>query len=130
MTLFFRVANVDDAKVEEYIRAHPGDYRPFASLVSEAREQGRVPDPPARGSVCTGTLEPGVYRINTTRLHNLDATDVRDLTAGELSGRDQVLALMTFFRKWLPGFENVELLDTATTVGVRGKPPHSGGVHP
>jgi hypothetical protein len=118
MTLFFRVANVDDEKVEAYIREHPDDYRPFASLVAEARAQGEFPIP-RKGVGIYRTLERGVYRVNTTRLHALNGTDVEDLTRAEIDGREQIKALMTFFRKWLPGFEHCELLDTATTIGVR-----------
>jgi hypothetical protein len=118
MTLFFRVANVDDAKVEEYVRAHPDDFRPFASLVAQAREQGEFPIP-RKGVGLYRTLDSGVWRINTTRLHKLSGTDVYDLTQAEIQGREQVKALMAFFRKWLPGFENVELLDTAATIGIR-----------
>src|SRR5256885_270281 len=29
MTMFFRVADIDDEVVEEYVRAHPDDYRPY-----------------------------------------------------------------------------------------------------
>ncbi|MCC6792992.1 MAG: FAD-dependent oxidoreductase [Thermomicrobiales bacterium] len=118
MTLFFRVAKVDDAKVEAYARAHPDDYRPFASLVAQAREAGEFPIP-RKGIGLYRTLEPGVYRINTTRLHNLDGTDVEDLTRAEIEGREQIKILLGFFRKWLPGFEQCELYDTAATMGVR-----------
>lgn len=118
MTLFFRVANVDDQKVEEYVRAHPDDYRPFASIVAEARERGAFPVQ-RLGVGLYRTLQPGVWRINTTRLHKLNGTDVHDLTVGEIEGRRQVMALMKFFREWLPGFENCVLLDTATQIGVR-----------
>jgi hypothetical protein len=118
MTLFFRVAGVDDARVEAYVREHPDDYRPFASLVAKAREAGEFPIP-RKGVGLYKTLEPGVWRINTTRLHFKDGTDVRSLTEAEIEGREQVQALLRFFRKWLPGFENVRLLDTAATIGVR-----------
>lgn len=118
MTLFFRVKGVDDRVVEEYVAAHPEEYRPFASIVQQAREAGEFPVP-RKGIGLYRTLEPGVWRINTTRLHHLDGTDVRDLTRGEIEGREQVEALMQFFRTRLPGFERAELLDTAATVGVR-----------
>lgn len=118
MTLFFRVCNVDDEKVEEYIRTHPDDYRPFAALVTEAKAKGEFPIP-RRGIGIYKTLEPGVWRVNTTRLHFFDGTNVEDLTKAEIEGREQIKALMKFFRKWLPGFENAELLDTAATMGVR-----------
>lgn len=118
MTLFFRVANVDDERVKEYVRAHPEDYRPFASLVQQARERGEFPIP-RRGIGLYRTLEPGVWRINTTRVQRRNGTDVGDLTQAEIEARKQVEALLRFFRKWLPGFERCELLDTATQIGVR-----------
>jgi hypothetical protein len=118
MTLFFRVANVDDERVIEYVKAHPEDYRPFASLVQKAREQGEFPIP-RRGIGLYKTLKPGVWRINTTRIQRLDGTRAEDLTRAEIEGRRQVQALLQFFRKWLPGFESCELLDTAVTIGVR-----------
>lgn len=118
MTMFFRVANVDDDVVRAYVAEHPDDFRPFASIVAKAREAGEFPVQ-RKGVGLYKTLEPGVWRINTSRLHKLDGTDVRDLTTAEIEGRRQVAALMTFFKKWLPGFENVVLLDTASVIGVR-----------
>ncbi|HYM69491.1 MAG TPA: FAD-dependent oxidoreductase [bacterium] len=118
MTLFFRVANVDDERVKKYISAHPDDYRPFSSLVQQARARGEFPIP-RRGVGMYKTLEPGVWRINTTRVQRLVGTSARDLTQAEIEGRRQVYTLMAFFRKWLPGFERCELLDTATQIGVR-----------
>jgi hypothetical protein len=118
MTMFFRVANVDDDTVRAYVAEHTDDFRPFASIVAEARAAGEFPIQ-RRGVGLYKSLEPGVWRINTSRMHRLDGADVRDLTTGEIEGRRQVDALMRFFRKWLPGFENAILLDTAATVGVR-----------
>jgi FAD dependent oxidoreductase len=118
MTLFFRVRGVDDERVRAYVTAHPEDYRPFSSLVMKAREDGRFPIP-RRGIGLYKTLEPGVWRINTTRVHRRLGTSADDLTQAEIEGRRQMLALMAFFRATLPGFERCELLDTATQIGVR-----------
>jgi hypothetical protein len=118
MTLFFRIKNIDDAVVEEYVKSHPEDYRPFASIIAEAKAKGEFPIP-RKGIGIYKTTEPGIWRVNTTRLHAFDGTNVEDLTNAEIAGREQVRILMGFFRKWLPGFENVELYDTASTVGVR-----------
>jgi hypothetical protein len=118
MTVFFRVGGVDDEAVERYVRAHPDDFRPFESIVTKAREEGRFPSP-RRGVGMYRTLQPGVWRINTTRVLGRNGTDVADLTAGEVEGRDQVQALVTFFRASLPGFKRCELVDTATMIGVR-----------
>ena len=118
MTLFFRVKNVNNAVVEEYVTSHPDDFRPFESLVRKGRESGEFPIP-RKGIGMYRTGEEGVWRINTTRLHRLDGTSVEDLTQGEIDGREQVKAILKFMRARLPGFENAELLDTASMIGVR-----------
>lgn len=118
MTMFFRVGNIDDAQVQDYVASHKDDYRPFASIVAKARESGAFPIQ-RLGVGMYRTLQPGVWRINTTRIQRRNGTDVHDLTEAELEGRRQVMQLMTFFREWLPGFENCVLIDTAATIGVR-----------
>lgn len=118
MTLFFRIENVDDEQVEEYVRTHPEDIRPFASLVTAGRQDGRFPSP-RRGVGLYKTMRPGVWRINTTRILDHDGADAVSLTSAEIEGRRQVEALVDFFRSDLPGFADCRLLDTAATVGVR-----------
>lgn len=118
MTLFFRVSHVDDAVVEAYVQSHPEDYRPFASIVARAQQESRFPAP-RRGVGLYKTLEPGVWRINTSRVLKRDGTNPVDLTAAEIEGREQVMALLAFFRSDLPGFENCRLMDTAAQIGVR-----------
>jgi hypothetical protein len=118
MTMFFRVSGVDDMAVEEYVTSHTDDYRPFASIVDAAREAGRFTIP-RRGVGMYKTLRPGVWRINTSRVLGRDGTNAADLTAAEIEGHEQVMELMRFFREELPGFQNAELLDTASTIGIR-----------
>ena len=118
MTLFFRVEHVDDEQVENYVRTHPDDIRPFASLVTAGRQDGRFPSP-RRGVGMYKTMRPGVWRINTTRILDHDGADAVSLTSAEIEGRRQVDALIDFFRSDLPGFGDCRLLDTAATVGVR-----------
>lgn len=117
MTLFFRVGNIDDEKVIEYVN-RMNEYRPFTSIVKAAHERGEFPIPREALGVYR-TPHPGIWRVNTTRLHKLDGTDVRDLTRAEIEGRRQVMFLMKFFREYCPGFENAMLLDTAAMIGVR-----------
>ncbi len=118
MTLFFRVANVDDERVKAWRAAHPDERRMFASIVKEARERGEFPIP-REGIGVYRTPQPGIWRVNTTRVQRLDGTNVQDLTKAEIEGRRQVMFLMQFFRERCPGFERCTLLDTAATIGVR-----------
>jgi hypothetical protein len=118
MTLFFRLANVDDEGVKQYIADHPEDHRPYAGVVREARERGEFPIP-REGIGIYLTPQPGIWRVNTTRLQRLDGTNVLDLTKAEIEGRKQVMFLLKFLRERCPGFERCSLLDTAATIGVR-----------
>lgn len=118
MTMFFRISHVDDTVVENYVGTHPDDDRPYASIIAKAREEGRFTIL-RKGVGLYKTLQPGVWRINTTRVLRRNGTNVEDLTAAEIEGREQVFTLVKFFRENLPGFEDCRLLDTATQIGVR-----------
>lgn len=119
MTMFFRVANVDDAQVEAYAAAHPEEagYL-FRALVEAARARGEFPIQREKIGIYR-TPQRGVWRVNTTRIQGVDGTKVEDLTRAEIEGRKQVHILMSFFRRELPGFADATLLDTATQIGVR-----------
>jgi hypothetical protein len=118
MTMFFRISDVDDDAVERYVRSHPDDYRPYASIIAKATAEGRF-NIPRKGVGMYKTLQRGVWRINTSRVLRRNGTNIDDLTAAEIEGREQVHTLVKFFRENLSGFENCRLLDTATQIGVR-----------
>lgn len=118
MTLFFRVADVDDDEVERYQREHPDEVFPFESVVRRARDEGAF-TLPRRGVQLFKTLEPGVWRINTTRVLGVDGTSAEDLTRAEVAARKQVAELMRFFHERVPGMRHCRVLDTASTIGVR-----------
>ena len=69
------------------------------------------------------TFRPGEFIGAMVRLARdgrpLDATDVFDLTWGELEGRRRAEEAMEFLRDHMPGFEDAFLADTATQQGVR-----------
>ena len=121
VTLFLTIGNVDDERViawmKEHEVLHPGE-RLFECIVKQARESG------------DWTLEreflniyreptPGQWRVNTTRVQNVDGTNPDDLSRAEIESRRQAWELIRFFRSHCPGLENVQLLATGTQVGVR-----------
>lgn len=118
MTLFFRIAGADDAKIEEYKRQHPEEHFPYQHIVEEAQEEGSY-DLPRRGVQLFKTMESGVWSINTTRVLGMDGTNAADLTNAEKTARRQIPELMRFFHDRLPGLENTRVLDSASTIGVR-----------
>jgi 2-polyprenyl-6-methoxyphenol hydroxylase-like FAD-dependent oxidoreductase len=120
-TLFFRMANVNDEKVKEWYEMHqtihPGE-RIYECIVREAKQKGEFTIP--REYVCIYRMpRPGEWRVNTTRIHNIDGTKVSDLSRAEIEGRRQVMELVGFFVKNCPGFENAYLLDIGAQVGIR-----------
>lgn len=119
MTMFFRVGNIDSDQVSKYREEHPEEGEDtFSTLVEEARASGDY-DIPRNKIGIYETPTPGVWRVNTTRIQKLDGTSNLDLTKAEIEGRRQVQQLMHFFRKYMPGFEDAVLLDTAAQIGVR-----------
>ncbi|GBF76841.1 invasion protein [Paenibacillus sp. 598K] len=118
MTMFFRIAGVEDEKVEQYILDHPDEISPFSDIVEAARKRGEWKVNKDQIGLYK-TVQPGVWRVNTTRISGKDGTKVEDLVHAELEGRRQVFFLMNFFRKHVPGFSNASLVDTASQVGVR-----------
>ena len=121
VTLFLTIGNVDDERVTAWMREHeklhPGE-RLFECIVKEARERGEW------------TLEreflnlyreptPGQWKVNTTRVQNVDGTNPDDLSRAEIESRRQAWELIKFFRSHCPGLENAQLLATGTQVGVR-----------
>ena len=119
VTMFFRVGNVDDSAVEAYVAAHPEEKdKLFGSLLAAARARGEFTVAKQYIGIYR-SVQRGVWRVNTSRIQGVDATNAAELTKAEIEGRRQVWDLMTFFRRNLPGFQNAVLLDSAPQIGVR-----------
>jgi hypothetical protein len=117
VSLFFRVGNVDDGAVQAYMDEHPDDIC-FRDIVREAKEKGEFSH--AKDWFTMFLLpRPGEWWANVSRVHGVDATDADQLTQAEIEGHRQVMYLVDFMRKRLPGFQNCYLLDTGTQIGVR-----------
>ncbi len=121
MTMFFRVGRVDRASVDAYFRAHPEEIErrmAFASCITAAQAAGDYTIPRERLSLYESPQE-GVWRVNVSRILGMDGTKAEDLTRAEIEGRRQVMEILAFLRKYVPGFERCTLIDTAAQVGVR-----------
>ncbi|MBQ8082052.1 MAG: FAD-dependent oxidoreductase, partial [Clostridia bacterium] len=125
-SMFFRMGNVDLAKVEAEIAAHRDEfyrkdgvnYRSLHWRVSEARENGDWPLNRVSIGMFRGVKEDEWF-VNTSRLMGVDATDNESLTRGEIEGREQVQVIFSFFRKYVPGCEDARLLCSGSTLGIR-----------
>ena len=128
-TLFLRVDNVDTPALVAHVKEHAGDirpfYGPFSWLIREKKEEWGVP----RAEVCLfeGPL-PGEYRLNVTRILDVDGTNPEDLTRAEIEGLRQAHRVFDFLKKYAVGFENAHFLGTADTIGIR-ETRHIDGKH-
>ncbi len=125
-TMFFRIGNVDTAKVDadiyenrnNFYRKDGVNYRSLHWWVEKARQAGdwtldRVSVGLFRG------VDPDEFSINTSRVMGIDGTKSESLTRGEQEGRWQVKHIFDFLVKYVPGCENAKLLQSGSTLGIR-----------
>ena len=139
VTLMFDMGGVDIEKVITYVRDHPDQMRfpklpPSAdpaqlasSVVSVAGYYDLVASARANGDYCApgdliffiGRPRKGEVVFNTTHVGDVDGTNAEDLTRAEIESRRQMVSIVAFVKKYVPGFENAYLLRSADHVGVR-----------
>ena len=91
-TLMFEVDRVDDAR--------------YTARPKQPVKAYRTPDE-------------GRYKVNHYRVHEVDATDSRSMSAAHRKARRQVLDAYAVLREETPGFENARLTQAASVLGVR-----------
>lgn len=125
-TMFFRIGNVDSAKVEADIDANRDNfyrkdgvnYRSFHWRVTQARENGDWNLKRVSIGMFRGVRE-DEWNINTSRIMGVDGTDPDSVSAAEIEGRRQVQEIFRFLKKYVPGCENAVLMSTPAHVGIR-----------
>ena len=129
-TMFFRVSNVDSERLKIHMKEHKDEirpfYGPFSWLIKEKQEEwGDVP----RAEICLfESPEPGEYRLNVSRILDIDGTNAEDLTKAELIGMKQAHKVFNFLKKYAIGFENAKFMGTAARIGIR-EPRHIDGLY-
>lgn len=125
VTLFFEVGNIDREK--------------FVGALEEKKKKGElgipgencwswyVKEAKANGDWTIDRNEVGNYeqpvrgrwKINTTRIPYIDATKTEEITKAVIEGRRQVQEVLNFLKKYVPGCEEIELIQVASSLGVR-----------
>ena len=121
MTLMFRVVDFERAAFENYVRAHPQDWRGVHGLwdlVRRATEAGEL-ELPREDILFFATPHERELSVNCTRVTRVLGTDVWDLSYAEWMGRRQMRQIAAFFRKYVPGFERAYVAQSGVNVGVR-----------
>ncbi|MEW2353538.1 FAD-dependent oxidoreductase [Spirillospora sp. NPDC029432] len=90
----------------------------LTDLVREAREAGDF-SVPRNQFIHIATASEKLLTINTSRVTRIDASDPVELSAGLETGYQQVLEIVEFMRKYVPGFENVVISQISPALGIR-----------
>ncbi len=120
-TLFFRVCNVNTAELDAHIAEHAHEIRPFFGPFSWLiREKAEEWEGVQRGEVCLfESPNKGEFRMNVTRILNVDSTRPEDLTRAEIEGTKQAQKAFSFLKKYGAGFKDAIFMGTAAVVGIR-----------
>lgn len=143
-TVMCTIEGVDDRKLLDYVAENPDEMKPMSATIqtkpgydadyfradpnyvfvgmtqlwAKLKEQGICPV--ARGNIILiNGIHKGQMYVNTTRLLHVDATDIQDLTRGEMEGHLQLEKLIETFRAYVPGFENCYISSIPSNIGVR-----------
>lgn len=136
MTMKLRMYNVDIASIKNFIKENPDEFPRlkgdtsivdrserlsiggFTNILKKARETGEISFQ-REDVLFFEANNPGEVIINTSRITGLDSTNPEELSKAEIIGRKQVVELVSFLKKRIPGFEHAELAYSGPNIGVR-----------
>jgi hypothetical protein len=141
VTVLFSCSGVDVDRFLAYVAEHPktfadwGDnwdikttgkeddlFSPYLEEpFNQAREDGLIPaELTSVGGTWSRLTESGeAIGLNMVYMFGYDGTDVKDLTRGEMDGREQAMLAIEVLRGYVPGFEKANLRNFGMTLGTR-----------
>jgi hypothetical protein len=108
LAMTFRISGIDPGKYYTFREAKPEAY---SSLIKDLEAQGGF-------SHFIRTTRDETLWVNNA-VGGLNPLEVTDLTWLEVDGRKRMLTTHRFLQKYVPGFENSFIMDTASQLGVR-----------
>ncbi len=117
-SLFFTVRGVDKAVMDKHMsEAADMEEKFYMKEIASERENGAFPLARAKIALYEGMN--GQWRVNMTQLDNVDAAKPEQVTAAEIEGRRQIKFVMDFLKKYAAGCEDITLVESAPSLGVR-----------
>lgn len=90
----------------------------FLDWCKDRAAEGKIPEKLAavRLHPC---VEKGRRQVNTTQVNRVDITRIEQIFPADYELRQQINLLRDFLRENLPGYENIKVIGSGTTTGVR-----------
>lgn len=121
VTLEFTIDGVDESKgvicIGDVDDVMLGDER-FLDYCKRLSLEGEIPERIAAVRLHP-TTHSGERQVNTTQVNGVDMTRVDHIFKADLELREQILTLIDFLHKHIPGYENCRIISSGTTTGVR-----------
>lgn len=121
VTLEFTIDGVDESKgvicIGDVDDVRLGDER-FLDYCKRLSLEGEIPERIAAVRLHP-TTHSGERQVNTTQVNGVDMTRVDHIFKADLELREQIVTLLDFFHKHIPGYENCRIISSGTTTGVR-----------
>ena len=121
VTLEFTIDGVDESKgvicIGDVDDVKLGDER-FLDYCKRLSLEGEIPERIAAVRLHP-TTHSGERQVNTTQVNGVDMTRADHIFKADLELREQILTLLDFFHKHIPGYENCRIISSGTTTGVR-----------
>lgn len=122
VSIMFVISGVDENQTlvcqhEEHY-TDLGDGREYLDLCHQACRTGELP-PTVNIVRLYRTAYPDERMVNATQANRIDPLDSEAVFRAEADLRRQMLQIMTFLKKNIPGFENIRIKSSSSTLGVR-----------
>lgn len=117
-SLFFTVRGVDKEKMDRHMQQSPDiTTRFYMKEIEHERELGNYPLYRAKVMLFEGI--DGEWTVNMTQMDNVDARNPQEVSSAMFRGRQQIVYVMNFLKKYVAGCENIVLSRSAEMLGVR-----------
>lgn len=119
VSMFFTISGVDKAYVDAHMeKTKERRERFYMDAIEQGKKDGTFPC----GTPTIRMFENpnGTYSVNMAQIdEQVNELDSEEITKSEISQRLQIQQLIKFMRKNIPGLENIELVATASDLGIR-----------
>ena len=91
---------------------------PYFGSVGFEENGDLIPLPQGRILVSEGISDDYAV-VNMSRINGINGADADDVNRAETEARLQLMAIVDFLKRYVPGFENSYLVNTGSTLGIR-----------